>query len=166
MTQNVGGIGRVFRIVLGGACRSARRRWSEAMRSSGHSLLWTTYLIVAAAGCSARPAQDVGTAGSAVAIERVAWDAIARGAPVIDVRTDEEFRQGHLPGAVNIPYDQVPSRLGELPADKSRPIVLYCRSGRRSGIARESLEALGFTNAINAGGYETMMRARPQDASR
>ena len=136
------------------------------MRSFDCFPLWVMCLIAAIAGCSARPAQEAGTVGTAVAIERVAWDAIGRGAPVIDVRTDEEFRQGHLPGAVNIPYDQVPSRLGELPADKTRPIVLYCRSGRRSGIAKQSLEALGFTNAINAGGYEAMMRARPQDASR
>lgn len=80
---------------------------------------------------------------------------------VVDVRTDAEFRQGHLPEAIHIPYDEIVARRAELPADQNRPIVLYCRSGRRSGIARQSLEQLGFTNAINAGGYEALMQARP-----
>ena len=81
---------------------------------------------------------------------------------MIDVRTDAEFQQGHLPGAINIPYDQIVERRAELPPDLNRPIVLYCRSGRRSGIARQSLEKLGFTNAINAGGYDALMLARPR----
>jgi phage shock protein E len=117
---------------------------------------------VGIAGCSAGPAQQAGPPTPAPAIEQVAWEAIGQGAPVIDVRTDEEFRQGHLPGAVNIPYDQIASRVGELPSDRSQPIVLYCRTGRRSGIAKTSLEGLGFTHTINAGGYDAMMRAQPR----
>jgi phage shock protein E len=128
---------------------------------SGRSLLRATCLIAGLAGCSPG-AQQVGPATPTPAIEQVAWEAIGKGAPLIDVRTDEEFRQGHLPGAVNIPYDQITSRLGELPSDRTRPIVLYCRTGRRSGIAKASLEQLGFANAINAGGYDAMMRAQPR----
>ena len=117
-------------------------------------------LIGALAGCS--PTTRQGPAATAPpSIEQVAWDAIAAGAPVIDVRTAEEFRQGHLPDAVNIPYDEIGSRVSELPSDRSRTIVLYCRSGRRSGIAKQTLEGVGFTNAINAGGYDALMRARP-----
>jgi phage shock protein E len=61
---------------------------------------------------------------------------------VIDVRSAEEYAAGHVPGAVNIPNDQVASRLAEIPKDKD--VVLYCRSGRRSGLAAETLEANGY----------------------
>ena len=61
---------------------------------------------------------------------------------VLDVRSPEEFAAGHVPGAVNIPHDQVASRLAEIPKDKE--VVLYCRSGRRSGLAAETLEANGY----------------------
>ena len=128
---------------------------------SRRSLLSASCLIVAIAGCSTGP-QSGGPPTPVPAIEQVAWEAIGKGAPVIDVRTAEEFRQGHLPGAINIPYDEIASRVGELPPDRSQPIVLYCRTGRRSGIARTSLEQLGFTHAINAGGYDAMMRAQPR----
>lgn len=62
---------------------------------------------------------------------------------VLDVRTPEEFVTGHVPGAVNIPYDQVAARLAEVPKDKD--VVLYCRSGRRAGMAAEVLAANGYT---------------------
>lgn len=62
---------------------------------------------------------------------------------VLDVRSPEEFKEGHVPGAVNIPYDQMASRLGDVPKDKD--LVLYCRSGRRVGIAAEVLAANGYT---------------------
>jgi rhodanese-related sulfurtransferase len=61
---------------------------------------------------------------------------------VLDVRSPEEFAAGHVPGAVNIPHDQVASRLAEIPKDKE--VVLYCRSGRRAGLAAETLEANGY----------------------
>ena len=62
---------------------------------------------------------------------------------VLDVRAPEEFITGHVPGAVNIPYDQVAARLAEVPKDKD--VVLYCRSGRRAGMAAEVLAANGYT---------------------
>jgi rhodanese-related sulfurtransferase len=62
---------------------------------------------------------------------------------VLDVRAPEEFVTGHVPGAVNIPYDQVGARLAEVPKDKD--VVLYCRSGRRAGMAAEVLAANGYT---------------------
>jgi phage shock protein E len=61
---------------------------------------------------------------------------------VLDVRTPGEFASGHVPGAVNIPYDQVASRLAEIPKDKE--VVLYCRSGRRAGLAASELEKAGY----------------------
>jgi phage shock protein E len=61
---------------------------------------------------------------------------------VLDVRSPEEYASGHVPGAVNIPYDQVASRIAEVPKDKD--VVLYCKSGRRAGIAAEVLAGQGY----------------------
>lgn len=74
------------------------------------------------------------------------------GAALVDVRTPEEFRQGHLSGATNVPLDQI-RRLapGAFP-DKTRPLLLYCRSGRRSQLALQELRSLGYTNVWNLGG--------------
>ena len=62
---------------------------------------------------------------------------------VLDVRTHEEYVAGHVPGAVNIPHDQVAARIAEVPKD--RPVVLYCRSGRRAGMAAQELAERGYT---------------------
>jgi rhodanese-related sulfurtransferase len=69
---------------------------------------------------------------------------------VLDVRSGEEYAAGHVPGAVNVPYDQVAARIAELPKD--RQIVLYCRSGRRVGIAAEVLAANGFKSLAHLTG--------------
>jgi phage shock protein E len=62
---------------------------------------------------------------------------------VLDVRTPQEFAAGHVPGAVNVPYDQVASQLAQIPKDKD--VVLYCKSGRRAGLAADVLAANGYT---------------------
>src|SRR5512134_2665749 len=62
---------------------------------------------------------------------------------VLDVRTPDEYVAGHVPGAVNIPHDQVAARLAEVPKDKD--VVIYCRSGRRTGLAAELLAANGYS---------------------
>lgn len=72
----------------------------------------------------------------------------------IDVRTPEEFNAGHVQGAAHIPFEEIAARIGEVTTDKNATIRLYCRTGRRSGIALETLQAMGFTNATNEGGYE------------
>ena len=81
---------------------------------------------------------------------------------VIDVRTLGEFESGHIDGAMHIPYEDIAVRIEELTTDKDRAIVLYCRSGRRSGIARETLIGLGFTDVENAGGIEEYREALGQ----
>lgn len=70
---------------------------------------------------------------------------------VLDVRGADEFAEGHLPGAVLIPHDQVPARLGEL--GPPREIVLYCRSGRRARMAGPALEQAGFEVIYLDGDY-------------
>jgi phage shock protein E len=81
---------------------------------------------------------------------------IEAGASVVDVRSPDEFRDGSYPGAVNIPLQLLASRLGELPKD--RPVVLYCASGARSGMAARQLKQAGYADVINAGGLSDMPR--------
>lgn len=66
---------------------------------------------------------------------------VAKGAVLLDVRTPEEYGAGHLPGAKNIPVQELASRLAELPP--RAPVVVYCRSGARSAAAAQLLRARG-----------------------
>jgi phage shock protein E len=68
---------------------------------------------------------------------------VAAGAKVVDVRTPDEFAYGHVPGALNIPFDEIGKRTAEI-GPASTPVVLYCRSGHRSGIAVETLSKAGY----------------------
>lgn len=69
---------------------------------------------------------------------------VASGAKVVDVRTPQEFASGHVPGAINIPYDELPKRAAEIGPPTTK-VVLYCRTGRRSGVAADALRKAGFT---------------------
>ncbi len=69
---------------------------------------------------------------------------------IVDVRTREEFQEGHFPNAINIPLDQVTQRINEF-KDMQKPIITYCRSGNRSGVAVSILKQNGITDAINGG---------------
>lgn len=68
---------------------------------------------------------------------------VGSGARLVDVRTPAEFTAGHIPGAINIPVQELDSRLGEL-QPKGTAIVVYCRSGSRSGNAARMLKNAGF----------------------
>jgi len=72
------------------------------------------------------------------------------GAFLLDVRTPEEFAKGHIEGAVNIPVQALAQRMGELPP-KERPVVLYCRSGNRSGTAVRMLRKAGYRSLHDLG---------------
>lgn len=76
----------------------------------------------------------------------------------IDVRTPEEFRSGHLQGAINIPVQHIRSAIMAVSPNKNAPLHLYCRSGRRVEAALQELKALGYTNITNHGGYEDLLR--------
>jgi phage shock protein E len=90
----------------------------------------------------------------------VAWEKIDRGVTLIDVRTAEEFAAGHIDGAINIPFEIIVPELAKLNIDTDDEVVLYCRSGNRSGIAQESLVKQGYTNTYNAGGFDSLISAR------
>ncbi len=81
-----------------------------------------------------------------------------QGAVLVDVRTKEEFMQGSLPGSINVPYDQIEINLKQFPSDKSKEIILYCKSGRRSELGKQSLAKLGYINVINAGSYVELIK--------
>jgi phage shock protein E len=76
----------------------------------------------------------------------------------IDVRTAEEYAASHVPDAVNIPYEEITGRIEEVTTDKNALIYLYCRSGRRSGIARDALVKAGFSNVVNVGGLDEALK--------
>ena len=83
---------------------------------------------------------------------------LKQGAAVIDVRTVEEYQARHLTNVVNIPLDQVKEGVTKKYPEKSKVLLLHCRSGRRSGIAEKELRAIGYTNVFNIGSYEQAER--------
>lgn len=81
-------------------------------------------------------------------------DVLSQGAVIVDVRTVEEFSEGHVPGSVNIPLNQLQAKIQELKKDDK--IVVCCRSGNRSGQAMHFLQAQGFTAVINGGSWQNV----------
>ena len=80
----------------------------------------------------------------------------------IDVRTPAEYDGGHVEGALNIPHDAIESGIAPLALARETPVYLYCGSGRRAGLAKQRLEALGFTHVINAGSLQTARELHAQ----
>ena len=79
---------------------------------------------------------------------------------ILDVRTQDEYDQGHIPGAILIPDTEIKAKAEDVLTDKDQLILVYCRSGRRSKQAAEILAELGYTNIKEFGGiidwpYET-----------
>ena len=73
---------------------------------------------------------------------------------ILDVRRPDEYADGHIPGAINVPNEEIgTAEITELP-DKSQLILVYCRSGRRSKEASEKLVKLGYTNIVEFGGIQ------------
>ena len=71
---------------------------------------------------------------------------------ILDVRTQEEYNESHIPGAILIPNTEIDGRAEEVLTDKDQLILVYCRSGRRSKMAAEALVELGYTNIKEFGG--------------
>ena len=65
---------------------------------------------------------------------------------ILDVRSQGEFNDGHIPGAIHIPYGDLSGRLGELPVKQGGELVVYCKSGLRAGWAEKTLSEAGYTN--------------------
>ena len=84
------------------------------------------------------------------------FEKLALGALIVDVRTPQEQESGIIDGALCIDTNEVFERLSEFGSDKEREIILYCKSGGRSGAVGEFLKSIGFKNVFNAGGYESL----------
>ncbi len=80
---------------------------------------------------------------------------IDNGALIVDVRTPEEFAAGHYKNSINIPLGELESKI-DLFGNKENHIVVYCRTGNRSGKAKDILEKNGYKNVINGGGLNDM----------
>ncbi len=87
------------------------------------------------------------TSNPAIATEIANQQAI-----LIDVRTPEEYAAGHAAQAILAPYDTIEQKIASIAPDKNQKIYLYCRSGRRSGIASATLKRMGYTNLVDLGG--------------
>ena len=89
-------------------------------------------------------------------------EVLGNGAPIVDVREPDEFADGHIPGAVNIPrgllefevdgHPAVANRTAEALSHRERPVILYCLSGGRSALAAEALKRLGFLTPMSLAG--------------
>jgi rhodanese-related sulfurtransferase len=106
---------------------------------------WITFIVFAALVIAFQVFRRLGTISGARARALV-----QDGAKLVDVRTPAEFSQGHLPGAVNVPLQQLRAHIDTLGA-KEQPLVLYCASGTRSALARSVLKGAGFRQVFNLG---------------
>lgn len=79
---------------------------------------------------------------------------LEQGAAVIDVRTKSEFAAGHVAGSINIPLDQISSKINEL--KKHKAIIVCCRSGNRSAQAKNILQSSGISNVVNGGSWQNV----------
>ena len=76
---------------------------------------------------------------------------VKNGAQIIDVRTPDEFRGGHIKGSVNIPLDRLQQNLAKI--KKNKPVITCCASGMRSASAKSILQTKGYTEVFNGGGW-------------
>jgi rhodanese-related sulfurtransferase len=86
---------------------------------------------------------------------------VASGVKVVDVRTPAEFVAGHVPGAVNIPYDEMEKRHAEI-GPPSTPVLVYCKTGRRSGIAVTILHDKGYSRLFDLQSYDRWLESEPK----
>jgi phage shock protein E len=90
-----------------------------------------------------------------------AWPMIESGALLVDVRSKEEFDQGHLDNAINIEWNKTDELIAAIGSNKQRQVVFYCRSGNRVGKSIVELKSKGYTNIFNATGFEALQETRP-----
>ncbi len=115
-------------------------------------------LLFALSGCSSRSSSGSSNADEKASVTVItAEEALSmmndsQDLLILDVRTTEEYAEGHVKNAVVLPYDSITADSKELPEDKSTTILVYCRSGRRSAIAAQTLIDLGYTSIYDFGG--------------
>ncbi len=115
--------------------------------------IWILLVLMLLTACG----QDKGNDQEAVYVNITAQEAKKimddqEGYILLDVRTQEEYDQGHIPGAIVVPDTEIEARAEEVLPDKDQLILVYCRSGRRSKNAAQILVELGYTNIKEFGG--------------
>ena len=88
-----------------------------------------------------------------------------KGAKVLDVRSEGEYQEKHLPEAVNIPLNRLRDEIARLAPNKEQPLLLHCLSGARSGMGTAMLKKMGYRNVFNLGSYgraEKLLAAHAQ----
>ena len=115
------------------------------------ALLLLAVMLLTACGQAAKNQQEAVYLNITAEEAKKSMDS-EEGYVILDVRTREEYDQGHIPGAILIPNTEIAARAEEELTDKSQLILVYCRSGRRSKLAAEELVALGYTNIQEFGG--------------
>ncbi|MCP5184205.1 MAG: rhodanese-like domain-containing protein [Pseudomonadales bacterium] len=109
---------------------------------TNHALLSGTFLVLLALFIR----NEVNRGGQGVSAQELVELVNKQNAVVVDLRDKKEFDQGHLVGAINIPYASLDSRVEELKKYHERPVVLVCRMGQHAGTAGTQLRKQGFTN--------------------
>ena len=139
------------------------------------SLLLVSVLLISFGGCKAKEEAPLSTEAPTtktteminMTYEQISQDEAKRimdtesSYVIVDARTDSEFAEGHIKGAIMIPEYEIAQKAESKIPDKNTLILVYCRSGRRSKIASEELVKLGYTNVKEFGGiidwpYETV----------
>jgi len=82
-----------------------------------------------------------------------ARDWLNKGALVIDVRSESEYQERHLPNAINIPLDRLGDEIGRYATNKEQLLLLHCLGGARSGVGASTLKRMGYLNVSNLGSY-------------
>ena len=120
----------------------------------GVLLVWTLFMM----GCGASPGETTGESAAKNTYLQISAEAAAgimiteNNYVILDVRTLQEYQEGHIPGAICIPNETIGTEdIPELP-DKEQLILVYCRSGNRSKQAAQKLVKLGYTNVVEFGG--------------
>ncbi|CAE7620471.1 pspE [Symbiodinium sp. CCMP2592] len=82
------------------------------------------------------------------------------GVVLLDVRTEEEYMDGHVPGSVNIPHTEIKYRKNQLPPDTDTPMVVFCARGIRAQMAQDVLQSLGYTDVVNGMTWQAVQDTR------
>ena len=109
---------------------------------------FVTWLVIGGAVAAFLLLKRLTLVGPAAALD---W--LEKGASVIDVRSEGEFQERHLPGAINIPLGRLGDEITRRAPDKEQAILLHCLSGTRSGMGTSALKKMGYQNVFNLGAY-------------
>lgn len=125
-------------------------------------MLAGVFLFSACAQPPTAPPQATGSLSAAraepveVVFPQTSVAKVHSGALLLDVRSPEEFADGHISNALNVPHTEVSTVVPRVEPDKSREIVLYCASGRRAAFAQAQLKQIGYQRVSNAGSYTNL----------